>query len=60
MKFEVYSESGYWCGRGIGADIFTQGKTLDEPMENIREAVMLHFEENINREDTPPLNLSAR
>ncbi len=44
-KFEIYKEGEYWCARGIGEDIFTQGKTLDEPMVNIREAVELHFEE---------------
>jgi predicted RNase H-like HicB family nuclease len=27
------------------ASIFTQGKTLDELMENIKEATSLHFEE---------------
>ncbi len=30
--------------RGIGEDIFTQGKTLDELIDNIKEAVALHFE----------------
>jgi len=49
VKFEIYSDSGYWCSRGIGVDIFTQGKTLDELMENIREAVMLHFEDELGR-----------
>ena len=49
VKFEIYSESGFWCGRGIGVDIFTQGKTLDELMENIREAVCLHFEEELGK-----------
>ena len=49
VTFEIYSDSGYWCGRGIGDNIFNKGKTFDELMENIREAVMLHFEENINR-----------
>ncbi|WP_246589289.1 type II toxin-antitoxin system HicB family antitoxin [Methanofollis formosanus] len=31
----------------MGVDIFTQGKTLDELMKNINDAVELHFEENI-------------
>jgi len=47
VKFEVYSDGKYWCVRGIGVDIFTQGKTLDELMSNIREAVGLHFEEKL-------------
>lgn len=46
-KFEVYNDGEYWCARGIGEDIFTQGKTLDELMENLREAVELQFEETL-------------
>ena len=45
VTFEVYSDGTFRCGRGIGLDIFTQGRTLDELMGNIREAVRLHFEE---------------
>ena len=44
VKFEIYSDGTFWCSRGIGVDIFTQEKTLDELMGNIREAVELHFE----------------
>ena len=49
VKFEIYPEGKYWSGRGIGVDIFTQGKTLDELMENIREAVALHYEEQLDK-----------
>jgi len=49
VKFDVYFDGEYWCARGINEDIFTQGKTLDELMENLQEAVELHFEENIER-----------
>ena len=44
VKIEAYHDGKMWCARGIGADIFTQGSTLDELMVNIREAVALHFE----------------
>ncbi len=44
-KFEMYFDGEYWCARGIGADVFTQGRTLDELMGNIKEAAELHFEE---------------
>ncbi|CAD5245181.1 type II toxin-antitoxin system HicB family antitoxin [Thermococcus camini] len=47
VKFDVYFDGEYWCARGINEDIFTQGKTLDELMENLQEAVELHFEEDI-------------
>jgi len=45
VKFEIYHDGEYWCARGIGVDIFTQGKNLDELMKNIREAVEAHFDE---------------
>lgn len=43
VKVEIYYDGNYWCARGIGEDIFTQGKTLDELMENLKEAVEAHF-----------------
>jgi hypothetical protein len=47
VKFEVYYDEEHWCARGIGIDIFTQGKSLDDLMENIKEAVGLHFEDQL-------------
>jgi predicted RNase H-like HicB family nuclease len=44
VKIEAYHDGECWCARGIGEDIFTQGRTLDELIEHIREAVALHFE----------------
>ena len=49
VKFEIYNDGKYWCARGIGVDIFTQGKTLDELAENIKEAVEVHFEELLKK-----------
>ncbi len=49
VKFKIYPDGDYWCARGIGVDIFTQGRTIDELMTNIHEAVELHFEQ------VPPL-----
>ncbi len=46
VKIEAYHDGEFWCARGIGEDIFTQGETFDELIENIKEAVALHFEEN--------------
>ncbi len=43
VKVESYFDGDCWCARGIGEDIFTQGKTLDELHENIKEAVACHF-----------------
>ena len=43
VKIETYFDGEFWCARGIGEDIFTQGKTLDELFQNIKEAVAAHF-----------------
>jgi len=49
VKFEVYHDGEYWCARGIGEDIFTQGKTLDELIKNMKEAVEVHFMDEIEK-----------
>jgi hypothetical protein len=45
VKIETYFDGKLWCARGIGEDIFTQGKTLDELYQNIKEAVSAHYGE---------------
>jgi predicted RNase H-like HicB family nuclease len=44
VTFEIQNDGEFWCARGIGEDIFTQGETVDELYANIKEAVALHFE----------------
>ena len=43
VKVETYFDGEFWCARGLGEDIFTQGSTLDELFENIKEAVSAHL-----------------
>jgi hypothetical protein len=43
VKIETYFDGESWCARGIGEDIFTQGSTLDELFQNIKEAVAVHY-----------------
>ena len=45
VKIETYFDGKFWCARGIGEDIFTQGNTLDELHQNIKEAVSVHYGE---------------
>ena len=47
VKFEVYNDGEYWCARGIGVDIFTQGKTMEKLMKNMVEAVEVHFDKEL-------------
>ena len=55
VKVEAYHDGKFWCARGLRDDVFTQGKTLDELLKNVKEAVSLHFEEELKRGET--LNL---
>jgi predicted RNase H-like HicB family nuclease len=58
VKVEVYNDGDFWCARGIGEDIFTPGKTVDELYKNIREAVTLHFEDRVPASDIDILVVS--
>lgn len=49
VKIEAYFDGEYWCARGTKEDIFTQGATYDELLKNIKEAVTLHFEDELNK-----------
>jgi predicted RNase H-like HicB family nuclease len=46
IKADIYYDGEYYCGRCIDFDVFTQGKTLDELTHNLKEAIMLHFEDD--------------
>ncbi len=59
VKVEVYNDGDFWCARGIGEDIFTQGKTVDELYKNIREVVTLHFADRVPAADIDIVVLSA-
>jgi hypothetical protein len=52
VKLEAYYDEKFWCARGIGASVFTQGKTFEELLENVKEAVALHFEEKLEEGET--------
>ena len=43
VKIETYFDGEFWCARGIGEDIFTQGDTLDDLYQSIKEAVSVHY-----------------
>ena len=44
IKTEIYNDGEYYCARCLDFDVFTQGKTIDEVVYNLKEAIMLHFE----------------
>jgi len=43
IQFHISKGEDYYVAEGVDVAIITQGKTLDELAENIKEAVELHF-----------------
>ena len=52
VKLETYYDGEFWCARGLSEDIFTQGKTYEELLANLQEAVEVHFWEEIKKGKT--------
>ncbi len=45
IQFHISKVEDYYVAEGVDVGIVSQGKTLDELAENIKEAVELHFED---------------
>ena len=43
VKADIYFDGKSWCARCLDLDVFTQGKTLDQLVKNLKEAVGLHL-----------------
>jgi len=56
IKAEIYFDGKYYCARCLDIDVFTQGKTIDEVVDNLKEAVSLHLE-NENLPETSILTM---
>jgi len=55
IQFRIYRGEKYYVAECIDLPIVTQGRTLDEVVENIREAIDLHLEdENLEELDISP------
>ena len=55
IQVRIYKGEKYYIGECIDLPVITQGKTLDEAVENIREAIALHLEgENLEEWDILP------
>ena len=40
------SDEGGYTAKALGCSIFTEGETLDELKESVKDAVKCHFDEN--------------
>jgi predicted RNase H-like HicB family nuclease len=46
IKAEIYHDGEFYCAKCLDFDVFTQGKSMDEMIVNLKEAVQLHFQDD--------------
>ncbi len=46
IKAFIYYDGRYYCAKCMEIDVFTQGKTIKEVRENLKEALRLILETN--------------
>ncbi len=44
IKALIDYDGKYYCARCFEIDVFTQGKTIDETIQNLKEAITLHLD----------------
>lgn len=55
IQVKIHKGEKYFIAECLDLPVVTQGKTLDEAVENIREAINLHLEgENLDELDISP------
>ncbi|MBI4359749.1 MAG: type II toxin-antitoxin system HicB family antitoxin [Candidatus Jacksonbacteria bacterium] len=58
LYFHIYKGDSQYIAEGIDVPVVTQAKTLDNLMDNIKEAVALHLEgEDLNELGVAPFAL---
>lgn len=48
MKYTVWKEEEFFVSQCLNVDISSFGSTIDEAVNNLREALELYFEDNEN------------
>ncbi len=55
IYIQIYKGEKYYIAEGLNLPVITQGKTLDEAVKNIQEAIELHLEdESLEEYDLSP------
>ncbi|NWF77214.1 MAG: type II toxin-antitoxin system HicB family antitoxin [Chloroflexi bacterium] len=55
VQVKIYKGEKYYVAECVDLPVVTQGRTLDETVQNIREAIELHLEgENLDEWDILP------
>jgi len=59
IQFHIYKSDTHYVAEGVDLPVVTQGKTLDELAQNLKEAVSLHLEgerfSDFNLEENPSI-----
>ena len=57
IKYTVWKEDKYYISQCLNIDISSFGKTIDESINNLMEAIELYFENNDDPAYTPVENV---
>ncbi|HMR89803.1 MAG TPA: type II toxin-antitoxin system HicB family antitoxin [Saprospiraceae bacterium] len=48
LKYIIFKEGKYYVSRCLNVEVSSFGKTIDEAKTNLKEALDLYFEDNVN------------
>ncbi|MCF8360461.1 MAG: type II toxin-antitoxin system HicB family antitoxin [Prolixibacteraceae bacterium] len=56
LKYIVYKEGNYYVSQCINVDVASFGKTIQEAIDNLNEALELYFDEPGKKVDLPVIS----
>ena len=56
LKYIIYKESDYYVSQCINVDVSSFGNTVEEAINNLKEALELYFEDNEKAGIFPVIN----
>jgi len=56
LKYIVYKEGNYYVSQCLNVDVSSFGKSIDEALNNLKEALELYFEGNDKADTVPEIN----
>ena len=56
IKYVIYKEDKYYVSQCLNIDVSSFGKTIQEAIDNLNEALMLYFDEPGSKTEIPVIN----
>jgi len=56
MKYVIYKEGNYYVSQCLNVDVASFGSSIQEAIDNLREAVELYFEDSSPQENYLPVS----